>query len=133
MSRNVEVVRRLYEAWQRDGYGVVQELMDPAIEYVNPSYAVEPGTRRGYDGFATAVGSMRSIYPDISLAPLEFYDAGDRVAVRVRVRARGAGSDIALDSERGYLFDVLDGRVVRFAWFNEPREALEAAGLTEQT
>ena len=50
MSReNVELVRRLYDVWEKDGFGVVPALMDPEIEYVNPPYAVEPGTRRGYE------------------------------------------------------------------------------------
>ena len=65
-EENVEVVRRLYEAWEREGFGVVRELMDPSIEWVNPAYAVEPGTRRGYDGFAAAVESVNNIYPAIS-------------------------------------------------------------------
>jgi hypothetical protein len=29
---NVEIVTKLYEAWQRAGFGVVPELMDPEIE-----------------------------------------------------------------------------------------------------
>jgi ketosteroid isomerase-like protein len=130
-QENVEVVRRLYQAWEHDGFGVVAELMDPKIEWVNPAYAVEPGTRHGYDGFAAAARSVRSIYPDFRLSPLKFYDAGDTVVVKVRVVARGAVSDLELDTERGYLFDVLNGRIVRYAWFNEPGEALEAVGLAE--
>jgi ketosteroid isomerase-like protein len=126
-QKNVEVVRCLYEAWEHDGFGVVPELMDPSIEWVNRSYAVEPGIRHGHDGFAAAARSITSIYPDFRLSPLQFYDAGDTVAVRVRVVARAAVSDVELDTERGYLFDVLNGRIVRNAWFNEPHEALEAS------
>jgi ketosteroid isomerase-like protein len=103
--------------------------MDPDIEYVNPPYAVEPGTRRGYRGFATAAEAIHTVYPTRRFEPLAFYDAGDRVAVRVRVIARGVGSSVEVDAERGYVFDVRDGKIVRFAWFNEPLEALEAAGL----
>jgi ketosteroid isomerase-like protein len=128
-EENVSVVRRLFEAWEREGFGVVRELMDPEVEYVNPPYAVEPGTRRGYDGFATAAEAVHAVYPARRLVPLEFHDAGDRVAVRARVIARGVGSDVEVDTERGYAFDVRDGRVVRFAWFNEPVEALEHVGL----
>jgi ketosteroid isomerase-like protein len=127
----VEIVRRLYEAWEHGGFGVVRELMDPSIEWVNPPYAVEPGTRQGYDGFAAAVESVHHIYPAICYYPLEFRDAGDRVAVRVRVVARGAGSDVELDTERGYVLDVRNGRIIRYAWFNDPREALKALGLEE--
>lgn len=128
---SVDVVRRLYEIWERDGFGVVRELMDPSIEWVNPPYAVEPGTHRGYAEFAAAVQSINSIYPEFHLSPLAFHDAGDRVAVRVRVIARSAVSDVELDSERGYVLDVRDGMIVRYAWFNDPGEALEAAGLSE--
>lgn len=128
-QENVEVVKRLYDAWQRDGFGVVPALMDPDIEYVNPPYAVEPGTREGYEGFATAAQNIRNVYPARRFEPLEFWDSKSRVAVRARVIARGLGSSVEIDVERGYVFDIRDGRVVRFAWFNEPVEALEALGL----
>ena len=132
MSReNVELVKRLYDAWEKDGFGVVPALMDPDIEYVNPQYAVEPGPRRGYEGFAIAAEAVRAVYPTRRFEPLAFYDARDRVAVRVRVVARGVGSSVEVDAERGYVFDVRDGKVVRFAWFNEPDEALKAVGLAE--
>jgi ketosteroid isomerase-like protein len=128
-QENVSVVKRLYEAWESRGFGVVRELMDASIEYVNPDYAVEPGTRRGYDAFSAAAQSVNSIYPDRRFSPLKFYDAGDRVAVRVRVIARGVGSKVEVDTERGYVFEVRNGRVVRFEWFNNPAEALQAVGL----
>jgi ketosteroid isomerase-like protein len=128
-DQNVELVKRLYDAWQRDGFGVVPALMDPEIEYVNPPYAVEPGTRRGYEGFEIAAQAIRSVYPNRRFEPLAFYDAHNRVAVRVRVVARGIGSSVEVDAERGYVFDVRDAKIVRFAWFNEPLEALEAVGL----
>jgi ketosteroid isomerase-like protein len=130
-QENVEVVRRLYDAWDKDGFGVVPALMDPCIEYVNPPYAVEPGTRRGYEGFATAARAVHAVYPNRRFEPLAFYDAQDRVAVRVRVVARGVGSSVEVDAERGYVFDVRDGKIVRFAWFNEPSEAVKAVGLEE--
>ena len=130
-QENVELVKRLYDAWQRDGFGVVPALMDPDIEYVNPPYAVEPGTRRGYEGFAIAAQAIRHVYPTRRFEPLEFYDARDKVAVRVRVVARGVGSSVEVDTERGYAFEVRNGKVVRFAWFNDPLEALKAVGLAE--
>jgi ketosteroid isomerase-like protein len=130
-QENVELVKRLYDAWRRDGFGVVPALMDPDIEYVNPPYAVESGTRRGYEGFAIAAQAIRTVYPTRRFEPLEFYDARNRVAVRVRVVARGVGSSVEVDTERGYVFEVRDGKVVRFAWFNDPLEALKAVGLEE--
>ena len=63
---------------------------------------------------------------------MDFYDAGQRVAVRARVIARGVGSSVEVDTERGYVFDVRDGKVIRLSWFNEPLEALRAVGLEQK-
>jgi ketosteroid isomerase-like protein len=126
---NVELVKALYAAWQRDGFGVVPELMDPEIEWVNPAYAVEPGTRRGYDEFAAAAGAVLDIYCDYRVSDINVYDAGDHIAVRARVATRSKGYDVPIDAERGYVFDIRDGKVTRFAWFNDPAEALKAVGL----
>jgi ketosteroid isomerase-like protein len=126
---NVEIVRSLYEAWQRDGFGVVPELMDTAIEWVNPPYAVEPGTRRGYDGFAAAAQALLDVYGDYRVSMVKVYDTGDRVAVTARVATRSKGKGVPIDAERGYVFDLRHGKVIRFAWFNDPHEALKAVGL----
>ncbi len=126
-QQNVEVVQRLYEAWRRDGFGVVPELMDPAIEYVNPSYAVEPGTRRGYDGFAAAAEAVTSVYGDYEVSDPQLQDLGERVLVRALVKTRSHGNAVPIEAERGYVFDVRDGKVFRFAWFNDPADALEYA------
>jgi ketosteroid isomerase-like protein len=126
-EQNLEVVQRLYAAWQRDGFGVVPELMDPGIEYVNPSYAVEPGIRRGYDGFAAAAEAVTSVYGDYEISEPELQDLGERVLVRARVRTRSHGNAVPIEAERGYVFDVRDGKVLRFAWFNDPADAVEYA------
>lgn len=126
---NVEIVRRLYEAWRRDGYGAVPELMDPDIEFVNPVYAVEPGTRHGYDGFAAAARSLASVYSEYRVVAVQFYDVGDSVAVRATVTTRSAALGVPLEAERGYVFDFRGGKVIRFAWFSDPSEALAAVGL----
>jgi ketosteroid isomerase-like protein len=128
---NVEIVRRLYQAWQRDGYGVVPELMDPEIEFVNPAYAVEPGTRHGYDGFAAAARSLASVYSDYQVTAVQFFDVGERVAVRATVSTRSEGLGVPIEAERGYVFDFRGGKVIRFAWFSDPAEALASLGLSE--
>jgi hypothetical protein len=47
------------------------------------------------------------------------------VATRSTVRA------VPIEAERGYVFDFRDGKVIRFAWFSDPAEALDAVGLSE--
>ena len=119
-------MRSLYEAWQRDGFGVVR-ADGPGYRVGDPPYAVEPGTRHGYDESAAAAQAVLNVYGDYRVSAIQAYDTGDRVAVRARVAARSKGNDIPIDAERGYVFDLRHGKVIRFAWFNNPVEALEAA------
>jgi ketosteroid isomerase-like protein len=126
-AANVEVVRRLYEIWNEHGFGVVEELMDPAIEFVNPPDAVEPGTRRGYEGFAVAAEAVSSIYGAYEVELIAVHDLGDRIVAHAHVATRSTGMSIPIEADRGYSFDVRDGRVTRFAWFNDPAEALASA------
>lgn len=127
-QRNVDTVRRLHEAWLRGGFGPVPEFMDPDIEWVNPPYAVEPGTRRGYAGFAAATEAFGSVYSSYRISEPEVYDAGDRVVVIAKMATKSVG-EVPIEAERGYVFDLLDGKVVRFSWFTDPAEALAEAGL----
>ena len=126
-EENIELVERLYSAWRRDGFKVVPELMDPDIEYVNPRYAVEPGIRSGYDGFETAARAVTSVYGDYEISDPELQDLGERVLVRAHVKTRSHGNAVPIETERGYVFDIREGRVVRFAWFNDFDDALEYA------
>ena len=52
---NVEIVQAMYDAWERGERPGPAELLDPEIEYVNLTGAVEPATRRGLADFVRAV------------------------------------------------------------------------------
>ena len=41
-DENVELVRRIYDAWEREESA--RDFIAEDVEYVNPDYAVEPGT-----------------------------------------------------------------------------------------
>jgi ketosteroid isomerase-like protein len=132
MSReNVEVVQLFYAAWARGEFPGPIELMDREIEYVNPPRAIEPGTRRGLAAFSRAVERVFEGWETWDMQPVEFKPVGDQVAVVVRYRARGRGSGVEVAGVESALWTVRDSRVVRYAWFHEPTDALEAAGPRE--
>ena len=56
---------------------------------------------------------------------------GDQVAVVLRYRNRVQGSTADVVAHESALWTLRDGRVVRYAWFHEPAEALKAAGRWE--
>jgi ketosteroid isomerase-like protein len=130
-EENVRAVRSFYDAWARAEFPGPIELMDREIEYVNPPGAVEPGTRRGVDAFSGAVEKIFEGWETWEMEPEEFSAVGDQVAVTVRYRARGRASGIEVEGRESALWTLRNGKVMRYAWFHEPADALEAAGLRE--
>jgi ketosteroid isomerase-like protein len=125
MSReNVELVQAIYDAWARNASA--RDLIDPDIEYVNPPYAVESGTRKGRG----ALAKVREVYPDFRVEPERFIDAGDNVVVIGTARGTSA-SGVKAEWRQGYVWTVRDGKATRLRWFNDPDEALEYMGLRE--
>jgi ketosteroid isomerase-like protein len=122
-KENLELVRRLYEAFNRGESA--REFIAEDAEYVNPPYAVEPGIRRGREAFM----SVRDTYADFRVDIAELIDAGDDVVVLARFSASGPRSGVRLEGEHGSVWTVRDGQGVRFQWFRSHREALEAAGV----
>jgi ketosteroid isomerase-like protein len=123
-EQNVQLVRTIYDLWSRSE--PARHLIDPAVEYVNPPYAVEAGTRRG----RTALGKIREVYPDFRVEPERFIDAGEDVVVIGTARG-STRSGVEAQWRQGYVWTVRDGKAIRFRWFNNPLEALEAVGLRE--
>src|SRR5919198_3946363 len=131
-ERNVEIVQRFYDAWSRDEFPGPRELMDPEIEYVNPAGAIEPGTRRGIAAFIEAVEKLLESWEYWRAEPEELTALGEHVVAVVRYRTRGRGSGVDVEGRESALWTLRDGKVVRYQWFHEPAEALEAAGLPEK-
>jgi ketosteroid isomerase-like protein len=124
-QQDVELVRAIYDAW-RVGESA-RAYMHPDIEYVNPPNAVEPGTLRGPGSFAR----IRDAYDDVRIEPTELIDAGGGgdVVVVASVHAVGRASGVPIEWHHGYIWTVSEGKAVRFRWFNDPAQALAAAGL----
>ena len=124
-KENVDLVRRIYDAWDRQESA--RDFIAADLEYVNPSYAVEPGTRHGRKSLAV----VRGTYEDFEIKVERIVDAGDETVVLAQFTGSGSVSGVPVEGEHGYVWTVRDGLAVRFQWFQSHREALEAAGLSE--
>jgi uncharacterized protein len=122
-AENVQVVRSIYEAWAKGGSA--RPYLADDMEYVNPTYAVESGTRRGPASFRLVGDFWERVRVDVE----ELIDAGDDVVVIATFRATGAGSGVNTETRQGYVWTIQDGKAVRFQWFNSAEEAKAAAGL----
>lgn len=124
-QENLELVRRIYDAWDRNESA--RDFIAADLEYVNPSYAVEPGTRHGRKSLAL----VRGTYEDFAIEVERLIDAGDDIVVLARFTGSGAGSGVPVAGEHGYVWTIRGGLAVRFQWFQSHREALAAAGLAQ--
>jgi ketosteroid isomerase-like protein len=123
-EQNVQLVREIYELWGREQRA--SHLIDPDLEYVNPPYAVEAGTRHGRG----TLGKIRDVYPNFRFEPERFLDAGEDVVVIGTARGT-ARSGVEAQWRQGYVWTVHDGKAIRFRWFSRPEEAFEAVGLPQ--
>ncbi|MEA2453959.1 MAG: SnoaL-like domain [Thermoleophilaceae bacterium] len=129
---NVEVVRAFYEAWNGpDGRHAALAFIADDFEWVNPSYAVETGTRHGREGWSAAMDSLDGAFHFGISDPIEFRDLGDRVLCFTTFIAKTSPDGVAFTQDEPQLWTLRDGKIVRLEWFHDRREALEAVGLSE--
>lgn len=126
-SGNVEVVRRLFDYWERGEWQASAELFDSGFEAVFSAAAFpDPGTYRGARSTLDAWRRWLDAWEEFSLELEEVIPVGDRVVVLNGLRGRGKTSGIPVDSEVGCTFDFDEGKIVRMVLCDRD-EALEAA------
>ena len=132
-QENVEIIRRMLDAWNRQDIEVILALTDPEAEYVNAPTAVEPGTRRGHDEI---VAVMRKQWESLTGAVQEidrFHDRGDEIITVGRVSRTMPGSDARISNPLLMSWRFRDGRLVRLEQLGagpDFPDALKAAGLS---
>ncbi len=143
-SEGERIVRQMYAAFNQPGsleetLAMVEPLLHPDTEYVNPPDAVEPGTRRGAAGWRAVLESQRTGLGPAATAELdELVVRGDRVFVRSSLRTGGGASGVEVDGPTiGGVWTIRDGLIRRFEWRWDAEEARalfesEAAAATGQ-
>jgi len=128
-SDNVELARRLYDAFIRRDFAAATEFLDPQIELLTPPGTPEEGSYRGYQQARRHLTELLEPFEDVRVEPEEFIETKDQVIVIVHVSGRGRGSGLPIDTTFAHLLTVRGGRVVRLRAFFDREEALEAAGV----
>jgi ketosteroid isomerase-like protein len=132
-SREIEIVRALYER-RKSGDLDVSEFVDPAIEFARvgselPDFA---GEWHGLDGLRRATVEYLNVWEDYRFEVERFIDLGDRVLVLETQTARGRRSGAITSQEVGTLLTLRDGLIVRWVYYWDRAEALEAAGVSPE-
>jgi ketosteroid isomerase-like protein len=113
------------------GRRIRPELLAEDAEWVNPSDAIEPGTRRGAQCFNEAIKTVFETWDDVRFDTERVINSGEDVVVLGQIHGRVHAAGIEVGSPHGQIWTFRGGRVVRMRWFNTHQETLQAAGLRE--
>jgi uncharacterized protein len=128
-ERNVEIVRNLYDAYERSDVVTLQSLTDPDLVWQLQSELPDAATLHGYDEVLAWLTGWDAEFVGSRIDPEQFFDLDDRVLVVSRVSGRGRVSDIEVELKTTHLFTLRDGRIADVRTFFDHDAALEAAGL----
>ena len=131
-QENLEVVRRSFEAFAREGPEAVVDFWDPDIELWMPSGLIQAGgTYRGHAEVLDWMRDWAEAWEEIDYTAEEFTGAGDTVLVSVLYDGRGKGSGVRVEGRFWYVFKYHNGRLWRWELYPERAQAHEAAGSRE--
>jgi ketosteroid isomerase-like protein len=125
MADNVELVRRLWTAFERGGIEAVLEIADPDVEW--EPYGGGGVVYRGHAGLRGYMEERRERNEETDARLYSAYAKGDFVVARGEVQIRGEHGAVAM--QPGWLYEFRDGRLIRFRGFPTQEAALRAAGL----
>jgi ketosteroid isomerase-like protein len=131
-SQNLEIVRKMYER-REAGDMYVGEYIHPEIEFARfgseaPDFT---GEWRGIEGLRQATVEYLNVWEDYRFEVERMDDLGDRVLVLEKQTARGRRSGAVISQDVGAILTLRDGLIVRWEYYWERADALEAAGVAE--
>jgi ketosteroid isomerase-like protein len=133
-QENVEIIRRLVDAWNRQDAEGIRALIHPEAEYVNAPAAVEPGTRTGRDEVVAVIRKQWGILSGASLEIDRFHDRGQEIITASRVSRTMPGSDGRISNPLLISWRFRGGKLIRLEQLGggpEFPDALKTAGLSE--
>ena len=133
-QENVEIVRRGVDAYNRRDVEAILEDLDPEIEWHPAILAPLEGKAtvyRGHEGVRMWVRDLDDVFDEIHAEYSEVRDLGEQVVAIGQIRMRGTGSGAETESPLASVTDFKNGKAIRFRTYLDPRQALEAAGLSE--
>lgn len=115
MSSPEAVVRELYDAFASKDDATLRRVIHPDVLWIQCDGFPGGGVRHGADEvFSEVFGALRGTWEDWAAEVEEYLPAGDTVVVLGRYTGRHRETKKSVVSVFAHVYDVEDGRVVRF-------------------
>jgi ketosteroid isomerase-like protein len=131
MSRaSIEIVQRIYLAWNQADTAAVRELLEPGIEVEYHGVMIDKkASYRGHAGVRELAASTLEDFAEYHVDVEEYIDQGDHVVAVLHQRAEGKRSGIPVEFHNAHVWTVRAGKAVRWRICRSKAEALDAVGL----
>jgi ketosteroid isomerase-like protein len=133
-EENLENFHRLVDALRKRD-------VEAALEDIHPDIELHPGlvatvaggaaVYRGHEGVRQWFRDSFEVFGEVEFDFPDVRDLGDRVLALGHLRVRGSASGAPAESPFCYVNEYEDGKPIRIWTYLDPKEALEAAGLSE--
>jgi ketosteroid isomerase-like protein len=130
-GENVEIVRRGIEAWNRADRDEWLAVFAPGAEWHTTGRFADRGVYRGREELAGYWTEFREDIEEVGSSVSEIRAIGDKVFVAATATGRGRRSKAGFEVPVWFVMTFRDGVVVRVETYDDPEQALEAAGLRE--
>ncbi len=128
-STEVEALRGVYAAINRNDIPAATEAFDPQIEWTEPVEYPGGGTVQGDARVRAHLSQARATWAEGSCEPERFIVAGDKVIVFIHVRVRLKHETEWREGHAADVYTFRDGKAVQMRAFADRRHALEWAGV----
>ena len=122
------------EAGNRGDVETLLEVLDPEVAWHSALHALlggEATVYRGHDGVRDMLRDLYEAFEEIHIEISEIRDLGDGLVAIGRTRGRGKASGADVESPIGFVTEFKNGKAISIRAYLDPKEALEAAGLSE--
>jgi len=132
-QENVEVVRRMLQAFADGGLDAMAEFSDPDINWRAAEGAIDDvGEMHGRVAVRGYIQDWIDTFDDLSIVVEELRDVGDDGVLAIqRLKGRAKLSGTETDLRYAVVGTVRDGKVVRGREYLSVDDALDAVGLRE--
>jgi ketosteroid isomerase-like protein len=130
-DENVEIVRRIFDAWSTGDFGAGLADLDPDVLFVVRRPFPEAGETVGPDGIRDYMARFLDNWETYAVKAGDLRAAGDTVVADAVQHGMGKASGIEMEQPFFMLFTFRAGKIVRIESILNRDEALESAGLQE--
>ena len=130
-QKNVEIVRRANESFNREGVEALLSYCAPTIEWHTTGRFPDRGVYRGHDGLRQMYGEFEADIEGLRYDIDQLRGSGDWVVVIGWATGRGRIGGVPIELPLCFAARLEHGKYVEVRHFLEQQDALKAVGLAE--